>query len=89
MAITVAGAVGPVMLVAVADEAVKTALRETCRLLAVLWQRRGVERMALELRRGDRRVVVKLDVSGDSPDVSARELLAAVDRLIAERSERE
>ncbi len=90
MVISVAGAVGPMVVVAVAEEAATTALREACGLIASLWRRtKRDERLALEVRRGNGQVVVKAEVSGESSDGTMRELLSAIDGVLAERSKGE
>lgn len=87
LAVSIVGAVGPVIVVAVADGATKAALREVWRLLISSWRRHHEkERFAIEVRRGDGRVTVKVDVSGTSPEETASELLSAVDRVLTERS---
>jgi len=88
LAVSVVGVVGPTMVVTVAEETVKAALLEACRLLGA-WRRRGEERFALEVRRGNGRLAVKVEVSADSPEEAARELVAAVDRVLVERSGQE
>lgn len=90
LVISAAGAVGPMMIVAVADEAARSALREAYELIASLLRRtkRG-ERLTLEMRRANGQVIVKAEASGESSDGAMRELLSAIDSVLAERSQGE
>jgi hypothetical protein len=80
-AISVVGSGSPMIVVAIAKQATSLAMKQMVTALARWWKQRGGrndETLTLELRRNERRTMIRIDASGTNSEQAVRQLLTGL-----------